>query len=180
VDAFFACHPGMRSQTGAIMSLGKGAAYATSILQKLNTRSLTEAELVEVNNVLPQILWTRNFMISQGFETHENTLLQDNRSATLLESNGPGSSSKQTRCINTRYFFVKGEVKIEHCSNNKTVANFFTKPLQGTLFNQCRNIIMNIKDAASPKLHRSVLGETKPLDNKDTGFGTKVKPVGNL
>jgi hypothetical protein len=124
VDASFACHPDMRSQTGAIMSLGNGAAYATSTRQKLNTRSSTEAELMAVNNILPQILWTRNFMISQGFEIHENTFLQDNRSAMLLESNGRGSSSKRTRHIDVRYFFVKdkvdkGEVKIEHCSTNK-------------------------------------------------------------
>jgi ABC-type transport system involved in Fe-S cluster assembly fused permease/ATPase subunit len=80
MDASFACHPDMRRQTGAIMSFGKGAAYAMSICQKLNTRSLTEAELVAVNDILPQILWTRNFVISQGLEMHENTLLQDNRS----------------------------------------------------------------------------------------------------
>jgi hypothetical protein len=59
--------------------------------------------------------------------------------------------------IDIRYFFVKdkvdkGEVKIEHCSTKKMVADFFTKPLQGTLFIQCRNIIMNIKDAASSSM----------------------------
>jgi hypothetical protein len=154
VDASFACHPDMRSHTGAIMSLGSGAAYASSTRQKLNTRSSTEAELVAPNDALPQILWTRNFMESQGFKTHDNTLFQDNKSAMLLESNGRGSSSKRTRHIDIRYFFIKdrvdrGEIQIEHCHTNKMIADFFTKPLQGSLFNQCRDIIMNIKNAAS-------------------------------
>jgi hypothetical protein len=115
VDASFACHTDMRSHTGGIMSLGKRAVYATSVRQKLNTQSSTEAELVAVNNVLPQILWTRNFMMAQGFEAHNSMLYQDNRSAMLLENNGRGSSSKRTRHIDISYFFItnrieKGEV----------------------------------------------------------------------
>ena len=175
----------MRSHTGAFMSLGKGAGYATSTRQEHNTRSSTEADLVAVNNVLPQILWTRNFMISQGFKTHNNTLLQDSRSAMLLESNGRGSSSKQTRHINIRYFFVKdrvdkGEVTIKHCRTNKMVADFFTKSLQGSLFNQCLNIIMNIKDDASSKTAESAKECITTLCNEDTEYGTGVKPAENL
>ena len=41
------------------MSLGKGSIYSTSIRQKLNTKSSTEAELVGVSDVMPQILGTR-------------------------------------------------------------------------------------------------------------------------
>lgn len=65
VDASFAVHPDMKSHTGGgIMTLGKGALYGMpSTLQKLNTKSMTaEAELVGVNDVMPQILWTRYFL----------------------------------------------------------------------------------------------------------------------
>ena len=44
------------------MSLGKGAICASSKRQRINTNSSTEAELVGVNDVLPQILWTRYFL----------------------------------------------------------------------------------------------------------------------
>jgi hypothetical protein len=69
----------------------------------------------------------------------------------LLESNGKGSSSKRTKHINIKFFFIKdrvdsGEVRLEHCPTEEMVGDFFTKPLQGSLFLKFRNIIMNIKD----------------------------------
>eukprot|EP00957_Ditylum_brightwellii_P118003 9000008-Ditylum_brightwellii.AAC.1 len=54
VDAAFAVHHDMRSHTGGVLMAGKGAVYATSTKQKLNTRSSTEAELIGINDVLPQ------------------------------------------------------------------------------------------------------------------------------
>ena len=173
VDASYGCHVDMRSQTGGIMSMGKGSAYVTSTRQKLNTKSSTEAELVAVSDVLPQIIWTRNFLIGQGIEVHNNTLYQDNRSAILLENNGRGSSSKRTRHIDIRYFFIKDrvdkqEVAVEYCNTERMLADFLTKPLQGNLFIQARDLIMNTQhhdkdyDAtltSMPELHRSVLGK---------------------
>lgn len=62
VYAAFAVHPDMRSHTGGVMMLGKGGAiYGTSTRQKINTKGSTEAELVGVNDILPQALWTRIF-----------------------------------------------------------------------------------------------------------------------
>jgi hypothetical protein len=171
VDASYGCHSDMRSHTGGIMSMGKGATYATSTRQKLNTKSSTEAELVAVNDVLPQIIWTKNFLHHQGLETLDNTLYQDNRSAILLEKNGRGSSSKRTRHIDIRYFFIKDrvdkqEVTIAYCATEKMLADYFTKPLQGRLFTRTRDIIMNRQDnitacdatlTGMPASHRSVL-----------------------
>ena len=67
VDASFAVHPNMRSHTGVVLTLGGGAVYGSSTKQKLNTRSSTEAELVGVNDALPQVLWTRQFLNGQGY-----------------------------------------------------------------------------------------------------------------
>jgi hypothetical protein len=143
VDASFACHHDMRSHTGAIMTLGNKAEYATSKRQKLNTRSSNEGELVAVNDVMSQILWTRNFLISQNFNVDDCIIYQDNQSAILLENHSKGSSSKRTRHISIRYFFVKdriekGEMRVEYYNTQKMV-DFFTKPLQGTLFIKYRN-----------------------------------------
>ncbi len=57
----------MRSHTGGAMSMGTGATYSTSKKQKLNTKSSTEAELVGVDDVLPQAIWTKYFMEAQGY-----------------------------------------------------------------------------------------------------------------
>jgi hypothetical protein len=62
VDTAFAVHCNMRSHTGGVMSMGAGAVYSSSQKQKMNTKSLTEAELVGANGVLPQVLWTGYFM----------------------------------------------------------------------------------------------------------------------
>jgi hypothetical protein len=180
VDASFAVHPDMKSHTGGIMSLGKGAIYGTSTRQKLNTTSSTEAELVGVNDVMPQILWTRYFLEAQGYGAQESIIYQGNQSSILLEKHGRASSGKRTRHINIRYFFVTDriasrEVSVEYCPTGDMIANFFTKPLQGTLFCKFRDFIMNVDlSAGSPRDQRSVLryGETPNGPN-----GTRIDQV---
>ena len=98
------------------MSLGKGVVYGASRKQKLNSTSSTEAELVGVSDIMPQALWTRYFMEAQGYEVSDNIIYQDNQSAMLLEKNGRGSSSKRTRHINIRYFFITDRIKNKEVS----------------------------------------------------------------
>jgi len=121
VDASFAVHADMRSHTGGAMSLGKGAIYSSSTRQKLNTKSSTEAELVAVDDVMSMVLWTRQFMLAQGYKIVDNVVYQDNQSAMLLENNGTSSSTRRTRHLNIRYFFVTDriqskELRVEYCS----------------------------------------------------------------
>ena len=180
VDASYAVHPDMRSHTGGAMSLGKGVVFGTSTRQKLNTKSSTEAELVGVNDVMPQALWTRYFLEAQGYRVTDNVIFQDNQSAILLEKNGRASSSKRTRHINIRYFFVadriaQGEVSVEYCPTKEMLADFFTKPLQGSLFKTFRNQIMNYNPVAdSGQDYRSVLSLVESEPRTDDGW-TKVE-----
>jgi uncharacterized protein (UPF0254 family) len=51
----------MQSQTGAIMTLGKGAAQVVSTKQKTNTRSSVEAELISFEDNASKVLWTKLF-----------------------------------------------------------------------------------------------------------------------
>jgi len=74
-------------------------------------------------------------MKAQGFEVRDNILYQDNRSAILLEMNGRASSSKHTKHINIRYYYVadrvaKGDLRVVWCPTDKMIADFLTKPLQ--------------------------------------------------
>jgi hypothetical protein len=164
VDASYAVHPDMKGHTGGALSLGKGIIYGTSTKQKLVTKSSTEAELVGVNDVLPQVIWTRYFLEAQGYAVNDSIIYQDNKSAMLLGKNGRGSSSKRTRHLNIRYFFITdrisaGEVSIQHCGTLDMISDFFTKPLQGAAFRKLRNIIMNYDpDTNQSQDHRSVLG----------------------
>jgi hypothetical protein len=94
----------------------------------------------------------QELLVAQGFEIHDNVIFQDNQSAMLLEKNGRASSGRQTRHINIRYFFVtnrvqNGEVRIDYCPTGEMlVADFFTKPLKGSLFRKLRGIILNSPD----------------------------------
>jgi hypothetical protein len=177
VDASFAVHPNMRSHTGGAVTLGRGCPIVTSTKQKLNTRSSTESELVGVDDLMPSILWTRNFLEAQGYKIHENVLYQDNKSSILLEKNGRASSSKRTRHIAIRYFFVtdriaKGELSVEWCPTARMIADFMTKPLQGATFRKFRDIIMG---SEMIKSDNNVSNMRKPSD--DAGNKKKSSKV---
>jgi hypothetical protein len=149
VDASFAVHPNMRSHTGGGLTMGRGFPIVTSTKQKLNTRSSTESELVGVDDMMPIVVWSRYFLMAQGYGVTQNLLLQDNKSSMLLEKNGRASSGKRTRHINIRYYFVTDrvnmkEIEIEWCPTKDMVADFMTKPLQGSHFRRLRDLIMGM------------------------------------
>jgi hypothetical protein len=145
-DAAFAVHQDMKSHTGSILTLGRGAANTFSSKQKLNTKSSTESELVGADDVVPLALWTRNFLGEQGYES-KTTIYQDNTSAIQLERNGKESSSKRTRHLNIRFFFIKDCIDkqlltVEHCPTDNMVGDYPSKPLQGSKFKKHRALIM--------------------------------------
>ena len=93
------------------------------------------------------ILWMKLFMEAQGKNICDNIILQDNKSAILLEENGKKSSSKRTRVFNIHYFFVtdqveKGNVTIQYCPTDNMIGDFMTKPLQGKKFEDFCKMIM--------------------------------------
>ena len=175
VDASFAVHPNMRGHSGGGLSMGQGFPIVSSTKQKLNTRSSTETEVVGADDFMPMICWTRQFLEAQGYQVNDNILLQDNKSAILLESNGKASSSKRTKHIKIRYFFItdrvsKGDLSIAWCPTDEMVGDFMTKPLQGAKFRKFRDLIMgvNVKFGAAEKRprHRSVLGNNGKTTEK--------------
>ena len=77
VDASYAVHNDMKGHTGGTMSLGHGSIYSSSTKQKLVSWSSTEAELIGVYDILPQLVWTSNFMRAQGMNLWKVVLMQD-------------------------------------------------------------------------------------------------------
>jgi hypothetical protein len=147
VDALFAVHPNMHGHTGGGLTMGQGFPIVASWKQKLNTKSLAESKLVGVNDMMPIMFWTCYFLLSQGYGIVESLLLQDNKSLIQLEQNGKTLSGKHTRHINIKYFFITDRVNIKEisigwCPTNKMVADFMTKPLQGSHFHNLRDYIM--------------------------------------
>ena len=66
--------------------------------------------MISVDDAMSKILWPSYFIEVQEFKIEQNKLMQDNKSAILLENNGKFSIYKSTKYIKTRYFFVKYRV----------------------------------------------------------------------
>ena len=148
IDVAYAVHPDMRSHTGAIMTLGKGAIVSISSKHKINTRSSTEAELIGIDDVISNVLWTKLFMEHQGIEIKQNIIYQDNKSTILLAENGRHSAGKRSRHLNIKYFYVtdkleRKELTIRYCPTDDMIGDFNTKPLQGNKFIKFKRMIMN-------------------------------------
>ena len=164
VDAAFAVHNDMKLHTGTTVTMGKGGVASWSMKQKITTRSSTEAELVGVDDASCFIVWTKRFFEHQ-FKKYPkdgtrsrligrtNIVEQDNTSAIQLERCGKKSSTKRTRHINIKYFYCtellekKMITAITYKPTKELVADYFTKPLQGSLFRKHRNNIMGITEA---------------------------------
>jgi histone deacetylase 1/2 len=147
VDASYATHDDCKGHTGAMMTLGQGAAISMSRKQKTNARSSTEAELIGVYDALPSILHTRYFLEAMGYNVKHNVIYQDNKSSITLEKNGRTSSSKRTKHIKIRYFFIKDmiaqrEVEVRHCPTEEMWSDILTKPKQGKDFIMMRSKLL--------------------------------------
>jgi hypothetical protein len=99
---------------------------------------------------MPQNLWALYFTKHQGRFLKDNISYQDNTTSTIpMEKNGKMSTGKMTKHINIRYFFCadrikKGELSVEYCPTLDMIADYFTKPLQGSLFRKLRDLIMGV------------------------------------
>ena len=107
------------------------------------------------------ILWLKYFLEEQTKELPENSKIkelgkttiveQDNTSSILLEKNGRRSSTKRTRHINIRYYFIteklrSGEITdVVHKSTSEMQSDALTKGLQGKLFDTHRTTMMGLE-----------------------------------
>ena len=160
MDVSFAVHEDMKSHTGGGVSFGIGVLMGRSTKQKLNTASTTESEIVGAADYLPNTIWLMKFLRSQGYKLKTSVLHQDNESAIKLEKNSQRSSSRRTRHLDIKYFWVKDKLKsegieVKYCPSECMVADFFTKPLQGNLFQILRDVIMGRVLVSSLKIPKN-------------------------
>ena len=121
--------------------------------QKLNTKILTEAEIVGVSYYLPYNIQLVIFLEHQGYPILNNIVFQYNQSAINMEKNGRKSCTVNSRYIVVRCFFTKGIIKkgemvVEYCPTELMMADFFTKDLQGRAFKFFRDIIVGYTNIA--------------------------------
>ena len=119
-----------------MVTFGQGVVTSFSQRQKPNTESSTEAEFINIDDTLPQILWTRYFLEEQVYNVVLNTLFQDNKGAIVMETKRKTTNSKDTKHIKVRYFFITDkvnnkEVTLGYCPTEQMWADILTKSLQG-------------------------------------------------
>lgn len=147
IDASYGVHHDMKSHTGAMITLGRGPVYSKSTVQRLNTTSSAEAELVALADSAGQVLWTREFLQHQGYSVGPAVIKEDNQSAIQLVNNGR-SNSARTRHIAVRFYFISdriksGEIVIEYLETSEMIADILTKPMIGAQFLRLRTLLLN-------------------------------------
>ena len=138
IDAAFANRDKMRSATGMCVTLGTGYFITTSKVQKLNSKSSTEAEIIAVSDGMNLPLWLADFIQHVGYGQHKVTIEQDNQSCIALLTKGR-SMAETTRFITIRQFWISayiknGAVELIYKATSEMTSDYFTKPLQGSLF----------------------------------------------
>eukprot|EP00804_Cyclotella_cryptica_P002560 CCRYP_010401-RA/>CCRYP_010401-RA protein AED:0.15 eAED:0.13 QI:0/0/0/0.5/1/1/8/0/1350 len=131
---------------------------------------------------LSQIKW----WVDASYNTHEDCKGQtgammslgegavDNKSTILLATNGRWSSSKRTKHIKSRYFFVKdrveqGDLEVQHMPTDKMWSDILTKPKQGKVFREMRGKLMNVPEEYDDEVERRSTPEylLTPPNNAD-------------
>ena len=81
--------------------------------------------------------------------------------------------------MNIQYFYVTEQIKkkaihVTHCPTGEMIGDFFTKPLQGSLFIKMRNYVMGAEEPGYQVLPRTVLSihDTKGI-RKQKFIGTR-------
>ena len=178
IDAAHGVHSDFKGHTGALMSLGAGPIGVHSTKQKLNTKSSTETEVVGKSDYLSEVIWARNFLIEQGYDTGPAIVYQDNTSSIHMSKLGHSTSSR-TRHISIRYFWIKdritsGEVTEEHRGTDDMLADLLTKPLQGDKFRQLRARVHNMVWTGPRYVRGSALGNDH---NPEDGSAGRSRPA---
>jgi hypothetical protein len=152
IDASYCLHSDTKGQTGIIITLGKTGppVFCKSKKQKLVSRSSTEAELIALNEGLPEVIWAKQFMENLGITQSMVTVYEDNTSTIILANKNNGATLSKTKHIQVRYYYVRElieqkEINIVYLPTTEMLADLLTKPMAGWLFKTLRDKILNCR-----------------------------------
>ena len=145
-----------------MLPFGREAVFSLLNKQKVNVTSSTVGEIISVDDVMNFVIWVRLFIKQQlvnlpvesdikKMGAKSSVLQQDNISSIRLETNVKRSSTKRTRHINMRYFYItdkirSGDVVNVYHPTGELVGDYLNKSLNGTPFKNHRNTIMGVDD----------------------------------
>ena len=62
IDLSFTVHTDCKNHTGACLALGHGSIMSISAKQKINTKNLTKADLIGVDDAMTFVMWMKHFL----------------------------------------------------------------------------------------------------------------------
>ena len=110
IDSSFNPISSGKSRSGVKISLGRGVIYSKSTVQKINTTSSCQAELVALAKGLQQSSFLDYFLKSHGYPPLLVIVSQDNQSTIKLIENGR-PTSELSRQIEIGYFWANDLVE---------------------------------------------------------------------
>jgi hypothetical protein len=154
VDAAYATHENGRSHQGALIFLGGALVMASSVRQKIVSKSSTQAELEALSSSTDHILWASEWLKEKGHISGPVTVFQDNQASIRLGEHGYGSS-QASKHWNVRHFYVKeaidrGQVTLKFIGSEQMLADALTKPYPRDLLAAWRTKIGIVPSSKSP------------------------------
>ena len=162
------------------MMLMKGARYLSLKSQKINTRSSMESESMAGDATIPKVLWSHQFMETQGYDVEKNIMFQGKMSCMQLMRNMPALGLKRRKHIRVRYLLIQdkitqGKIDLKHCPTEQMQAVVLTKQMQGIKFKQMQVQLTNypIKHYdGQEEQHTAGLGKLQECTNLNPGRNT--------
>jgi hypothetical protein len=129
IDASHQTHHDCKGHTGSILTFGHGATTSSSNKHKIPYKSSTESEIIGLHDKSSDVLWMRYFLEAQGYTISSNIVYHDNMSTLLLAKNGYVSSSKRTKHIKVKYFFIRHyhnaqELELRYCPTSEDLKSY--------------------------------------------------------
>ena len=115
-------------------------------------------------------------MQAQGYKP-KMILAKDNISEIRMLKNGKSSCTSNSKHVAIKYFWStdrikNGNIEVEHCPTDRMLADYMSKPLQGSLFNSFRDVIMGWKHISTLYDYRLPIEERVENHDKNVGFST--------
>lgn len=124
-----------RSTSGYVFLLNSAAISWKSQRQRTTALSTAEAEYMALAEAVKEAVWLRNFVhsiLKRGEKPPTPITIREDNKAAIDIANNP-VDHQRTKHIDIRYHFTRekvksGDIVLEHCTSERMLADFLTKP----------------------------------------------------
>ena len=118
--------------------------------QRIVSMSSTESELISLSDGINYLIGLKNFIKELKIKINDINIYQDNQSTIQLVNN-EFPKSQRTKHINIKYFGIKEKLNnnnltLQYKKTTEMIADIVTKPVQGNMFKQLSNKLLNYKN----------------------------------